>query len=312
MSSSTSSSLTLPSLSLIIGPVEAGVLANAFVTGAFFVQAYIYFTRFPEDRWLFKAVASFLTAFQLAHFVCECAVLWEMTVVAMESPLSLLTIDKPMVAVILLTAIVAFVVQSQSFFVYRLWKISEKSWMPTTCGVFLTCLRHVPGLMTVAKACIYPEAMEYYSRAHISIILAFASAFISDIWVSSVIAYYLWTKRRIGTFSTTSRIIDRLILWTVETGLCICLISSLSLILFLAQPHNYVWISAYALFGSVYANALMAALNGRWILHNRSHADVYKAAGNANDSEHSTERAWENPNKHAVIGIRQEIEMEIR
>ncbi|EIW78844.1 hypothetical protein CONPUDRAFT_74435 [Coniophora puteana RWD-64-598 SS2] len=273
MSSSTSSSLPLPSPSLIVGPVEAGVLANAFVTGAFFVQAYIYFTRFPEDRWLFKAVASFLMALQLAHFVCECAVLWDMTVVAMESPLSLLTIDKPMIAVILLTAIVAFVVQ-------------------------------VPGLMTVAKACIYPEAMEYYPRAHISIILAFVSAFISDIWVSSVIAYYLWTKRRIGTFATTSRIIDRLILWTV--------VSRYFIMAFLAQPHNYVWMSAYALFGSVYANALMAALNGRWILHNRSHADVYKAADSANESEHGTEKAWENPNKHAVIGIRQEIEMEIR
>ncbi|EIW78775.1 hypothetical protein CONPUDRAFT_74383 [Coniophora puteana RWD-64-598 SS2] len=102
--------------SLLVGPAEAGILANAFLTGAFFVQSYIYFTKFSEDKWPFKVVGP-------------------------------------------------------------------------SAGAFL-------------KAFAIPEAMEYWPRERTTLILVFVSIFVSDVWISSTIAFYLWTKRKGGNFAT--------------------------------------------------------------------------------------------------------------
>ncbi|EIW74543.1 hypothetical protein CONPUDRAFT_147589 [Coniophora puteana RWD-64-598 SS2] len=229
--------------SLIVGPIEAGALGNGFLTGAFCVQAYIYFTRFSADKRSFKAMALILLLLQLAHFASGCFLSWNMTVSAVEDPLSLLwDVTVPISVVTLLTMLLAFVVQ-----------LSEKAWIPAIIGMFLICLRQIPAYVLFDTSTV-EDVLAYRDRQTL-LVLAFTSALISDAWMTFIVVYYLWRKQK-DMNSERERLVH--------------------LLDFSARSSYNIWLSIYILFGSVYANVMMSTMNGRWILRHHSEVIIYQ------------------------------------
>lgn len=52
--------------------------------------------------------------------------------------------------------------------------------------------------------------------------------------------------------------IDRLVLWTIETGLITSLVAVLVISFFLAMKETYIWVGLYTILASVNGNSLLA------------------------------------------------------
>ncbi|KAG1783014.1 hypothetical protein EV702DRAFT_1059582 [Suillus placidus] len=70
---------------------------------------------------------------------------------------------------------------------------------------------------------------------------------------------------------------DRLVLWTMETGLIASLVAVLVMSFFLAMKNNYIWIGLYAILASVNANSLLASLNGRLMFRKMQNESLHMA-----------------------------------
>ncbi|KDR74777.1 hypothetical protein GALMADRAFT_157357 [Galerina marginata CBS 339.88] len=86
-----------------------------------------------------------------------------------------------------------------------------------------------------------------------------------DIIVTMNLAYYLLKSRKPNS-QKNSLIIDKVIAWTIQSGLVSSLTGLGMLICFLAMPNNYIWLSIFLFLSRIFSTSLLASLNGRMIL----------------------------------------------
>ncbi|TFK95536.1 hypothetical protein BDV98DRAFT_608870 [Pterulicium gracile] len=63
--------------------------------------------------------------------------------------------------------------------------------------------------------------------------------------------------------SSTARAIDKLIVFTIESGCVTGLLSFVNMICLITMPHNWIWLAIHIILPKVYADAFLASLNGR-------------------------------------------------
>ncbi|EIW74535.1 hypothetical protein CONPUDRAFT_77837 [Coniophora puteana RWD-64-598 SS2] len=199
-----------PSIStVLVAPLEAGVLANTFLTGTFFVQAYVYFTRFSEDKWPFKTV--------LGNCASEGAFLWDMTILALKSPLDLLTLPNSMMAVIVMINCTALLVQA------CFCALLCENWSNYIQVVFrlstVEDLKEVLGPHDIGFVLYVPptDLMVFWTRIRTTTTVTFSIVFASDLWITLATSYYLQKSRRSSAFSPTNLgfVFNRLTIWTI-------------------------------------------------------------------------------------------------
>jgi len=73
----------------------------------------------------------------------------------------------------------------------------------------------------------------------------------------------LMRARKLCTVKSTETMIDRLLVTTIETGAITFIVACVQLILYLKSPDTFVYLTTTYLLGTLYANVLLATLNGR-------------------------------------------------
>ncbi|KAF7430247.1 hypothetical protein PC9H_005949 [Pleurotus ostreatus] len=123
------------------------------------------------------------------------------------------------------------------------------TYFPTTGGIW-TCI-------TVATIRVFSRKPELHWPA-LTWLLASA---IADALITSTLVYSLY-KRKTG-FKDTDNVIERVIRFTIQTGMITALFAILDVVFFLVSPHttlNFIWDLAL---GKLYSNVLMSTLNSR-------------------------------------------------
>ncbi|KAF5344459.1 hypothetical protein D9758_014128 [Tetrapyrgos nigripes] len=87
----------------------------------------------------------------------------------------------------------------------------------------------------------------------------------TDILIALSLFFLLQSMRkRIGTESSVMvQVVDTLTLYTLETGLLTCVLTTASLICWLIMPTNLVFLGLHFVIAKLYANSLLASLNTR-------------------------------------------------
>ncbi|KAG2110780.1 hypothetical protein BD769DRAFT_79298 [Suillus cothurnatus] len=254
----------------MVGPVVLGALVNACLFGGFVVQTYIYYANFPNDHRVMKFTVAVIFASQIAHLICVSATLWKAAVSGYGNPLTLLIFPQGADAAILFTAITGALVESS--FVFRLWKLSKALTLPLISLVLCLLAQSIALVMTV-KAFAMTNLVIFEIDENRLITLSLTSRLVCELTLTLSMVWYL-RKQRSSTFLRTTTIIDRLVLWTLETGLITSLVVAFIMGFFLAMKQNYIWVSIYANLATVNANSLLASLNGRLILRSVPNASL--------------------------------------
>ncbi|KAJ7055003.1 hypothetical protein C8F01DRAFT_1160651 [Mycena amicta] len=245
-----------------LGALLIGTLCGAILYGVTTMQAYIYFTRFPDDHWMIKSTVCFIWMAESAHVGAVSHTLYTLLVLDYGHPERLL--ERPprsIIGYIFLTVSIAVCVQI--FFAYRIYILSKSRIIPFITYT-LSFVRFVLGTSLFAVGLSVKSVTEFGTKWQWLGITMWSLSAAEDVTITATLVYLLWRQK--GGVKTTNAFLDKIIKWSIETGLLTCSFSLITVILFHKMPDNFIWIAFSTLEARMFSNSLFASLNSRSVL----------------------------------------------
>jgi hypothetical protein len=250
--------------SLVIGPIQVCGLLSAALFGCLACQSYWYFARFRNDHLALKATVSAVILLQLGHFICIILTLWTMTVSTYGDPSQLTVLPLATDLLVPFSGLTVFI--TQSFYAFRLWRLTGNVFLPILCQIFSVIAQTSTFVLT-------GTIMNITVFGHSQIILielTFVARAVCDLSTTAGIAWSL-KKKRNPDIKDTVTMIDRLIKWTIETGLVTSLMAlTLATWLLTLDQQSFLWIGLWLLWPDVVGISLLISLNRRLLLRDRA------------------------------------------
>ncbi|KAJ8586654.1 hypothetical protein M405DRAFT_935241 [Rhizopogon salebrosus TDB-379] len=257
---------------LIIGPVVLSALVNASFFGCLVIQTYFYYVNFAKDHRTIKLMVAVVFAMQIGHLIGVSATLWNTAVSAYDDPSKLQVFPLATDATILFTCITGGIVES--YFSFRLWKLSKRLLLPLF-SLALCLVAQCLSLVIAVFAFSMTSVAEFSVNQNTLITVSLTSQAVYDLITAMGLVWYLMKQR---STALSRSIIERLVLWTIETGLVSSMVAILFVSFFIAMKETYIWVGFYGIIANVNANCLLASLNGRLVVRNLANEALRRQA----------------------------------
>ncbi|PPR03979.1 hypothetical protein CVT26_001052, partial [Gymnopilus dilepis] len=250
------------------GATFVGLVLASILYGITSLQLYIYFIKYPHDPKRLKALVSHAVSFPFspdrfaiqALTVCHellrysgwfrlldttslvlvCSGVYQYLILGIENPLIRLDVN--------------------SFLGARVWSVCNKSLVLAIIIGILACsifgAHHCQMLLSL-KVVTWSEERLMKPLALAGTVLSV----LTDSLISGVLCTYLASQKI--TKTSLRKIVRRVIIFAVNTGLVSSLLSIMNTVMFLAFPNTMLFLATDFIFGKVYANCLFANLNSR-------------------------------------------------
>ncbi|KAF7300453.1 Delta-9 fatty acid desaturase protein [Mycena chlorophos] len=163
----------------------------------------------------------------------------------------------------------------QSFFAFRIWVLGLTTgsvafkiipvWLWTSEFVYLMASAAATGLAFEA-----PSLPGFLVTDGWLVFTAWILNLVNDTTITASLVVLLVLNRSRGVQKTTA-LVDKLITWTIETGLVTSLFSVLNLIFYVRQRSSFIWLGIQFVKARLFANSLLASLNSRTTLRDLDH-----------------------------------------
>ncbi|KAJ7626271.1 hypothetical protein DFH06DRAFT_1228419 [Mycena polygramma] len=250
----------LSELDLSLGALEVGVLLSSTLWGVTTVQLYIYLTSPNKDPLWTRGLVYIVWLLETLHTVFAWAYIYRLTVTFYGIPAALGESYWALDISSLFDGIIGAMVQM--FFAFRIhmfshmWHITLVSWLGSllqlACTIGVTVLS---GRVSVAQF-----GVQYGWLVESILIINL----IVDIVNTSALTYYL-NRGRTG-FKGTDRVLEKLVVWTIETGLITAIAAAVQLAVFKLLPTSALWIGISLFYAKLYSNSFYAILNSRSVI----------------------------------------------
>ncbi|EIM83304.1 uncharacterized protein STEHIDRAFT_141116 [Stereum hirsutum FP-91666 SS1] len=263
-----------------LGPLfESVVLTTLLYGGEFFLldrlafsanpkmivsclQVWLYFRKYgTKDSWVMRTAVALVMIFDTCQQAMNSATVYFYVVTGHDDPTILLTLYKPLIAQAVPGALVALFVQL--FFVWRIWKLSNGAWYgyPITGFLAVLTVASFAVLITYFVKAVALDTVPELSEIETLTTTANVIAAVTDIAISCAIIFML-NRARTG-FRTTNSMINRLVTFSLNTGLVTSVDALIAAITLKVWPNTYIYMLFYLMLGRLYTNSLMATLNSR-------------------------------------------------
>lgn len=263
-------------LSLSWGSLLAGTFASLILYGVSILQTFIYYVQYPKDRTPLKLLVAVVLLLDTLHQFLACAGLWSYLVQYYGDFANLAVMHPPLLLATVVTSLVSFVVQS--FFIWRIWSLSTGhfKWiiplilMPfVTAQPVLSIYYTVKGLITPAIEAVSGPLLTTVANA------SNGTAAAVDITIAIMLCVLL-AMGRTGFSGRTDRMLLRLIIVSVNTGIWTALFGLLAVILLVTLPQDLVFSGFYFPLCTLYCNMLLASLNVRRFVSSTDAGEPYQ------------------------------------
>ncbi|KAJ7122401.1 hypothetical protein C8R44DRAFT_876699 [Mycena epipterygia] len=224
-------------LNITLGAFQIGVLISYALFGVTTAQVYIYHRQdFTEDSRKLKYLVTFVWLCEVAHAVCIGATLYEQTVSDYGHPERLVLMPLVFTLAFLFSGAVGVCVQG--FSSLRIYRLTKSSYI----SVFTVILEFLRVAFTV-MAVVYGSqrnltVTSYDSRAAWVLYANWVVSAVNDLVIATTLVWWFHQQRAI----VTNALLDKLIKWTIETGVVTSAATSLSLVLFITMKKGCRWI----------------------------------------------------------------------
>ncbi|KAJ7140591.1 hypothetical protein C8R43DRAFT_1131529 [Mycena crocata] len=249
----------------VLGVMEVGVFLSLVMFGVVALQGYVYFRNCQSDRAGLKLLVGSVLFFELCHSVASCHAIYYFTVVLagvpeLSKPVNTYSLSLTPVFETLITALV------QGFFAYRIRLLSGRIYISLVCWA-LCVLRLLGGLAVAAEGFIdvprEPDYFQLQDNYGWLITAALNVGVVQDLIISGSLCFYIRQMYTPYNLPRSEQLINRLITWTIQTGLITSLTSVAVVISFQTMKHNFVWLALYTFLAKLYSNSLLVSLNAR-------------------------------------------------
>ncbi|KAI6045310.1 hypothetical protein EDC04DRAFT_2637151 [Pisolithus marmoratus] len=281
-------SATVPTVSVDLslgwGSMLAGIFASLILYGVSILQTFIYYVQYPKDRTSLKFLVFAVFLLDTLHQFLACAGIWSYLVQYYGDFANLLVMHPPLLLATVVTSLVSFTVQS--FFVWRIWSLSRghPKWIiPLILMPFVIAQPDytVEGLITpTVEAVSGPLLMKLANASN-------GTAAAVDVTIAITLCTLL-AMGRTGFSDRTERILFRLIIVSVNTGLWTALFGLLAVILLVTLPQDLVFSGLYFPLCTLYCNTLLATLNVRRFVRSTDVGGAYQLPSVTSNSKAKT------------------------
>ncbi|KAF8194404.1 hypothetical protein K438DRAFT_1934601 [Mycena galopus ATCC 62051] len=252
---------------------QIGVLISYVLLGVTTIQVYIYYIRFPEDTFKVKALVAFVYLCEVGHAICLGDTLYILTISDYAHPRPERIcggVPKSFPVATFLSGIIGGSVQG--FFAFRVYRLSKKLLVPISCWV-MSALRVVMATVICVTLLRATSLVTYEVQWKWALTTLWSVSIVHDLTVTATLVAILMGERD-NAYKRTAALVDRLILYTIETGMLTSMSSIAALACFVAMPANFIWTTLFALNArvltvivpKVMSNSLLASLNSRTTL----------------------------------------------
>ncbi|KAI0828860.1 hypothetical protein BC628DRAFT_1171745 [Trametes gibbosa] len=248
-----------------MGPLLIGVIICAVFYGVSLSQMYYYYTRYPRDPLYLKVLVAAVWCTDTVHqAMISHSVYWYL-VTEFGHPEAVGLLSATMIPEVFFQAFTGLFVQS--FFAARVWKLSGRRLYIVVPVIGLILAEFSVAMAYAVQALSFKTFADLGKIKALSIsINAFAAA--GDVVIALVLCTILQTSKT--GFEKSNLLVNRLIIFSVNTGLLTSVCACISLITVLALPNTFVYICFFFLIGRLYSNSLLATLNARKALRDKS------------------------------------------
>ncbi|KAJ7916147.1 hypothetical protein B0H13DRAFT_2323635 [Mycena leptocephala] len=251
------------SLNTTLGALQIGVLVSYVLFGVTTTQAYIYYSRFPDDSAKLKALVAFVWVCEFGHAICVGHTLYTYTISDYGHPESLaLATPKSLGTAVFFSGVIAASVQG--FFSFRIYALSQKLYISIL-------IWGMAFLRLLACTVMFVGVLDMTSLAHYEtqwgwLLTATWSVSTANDWTITATLVVLLYKQRANVFKRTAALVDKIIAWTIETGMLTSAANIAMLACFVTMEGNLIWLAIVVVGARLFSNSLLASLNSRTTL----------------------------------------------
>ncbi|KAJ7851104.1 hypothetical protein B0H13DRAFT_2086311 [Mycena leptocephala] len=253
-----------PALSLnlntTLGAFQIGALISCVLFGVTITQTYIYYSRFPDDSWKLKALVAFVCVCETAHALCVGHTLYVYTISHYAHPERLVgPLPVSLKTSVLLAGVI--VVCVQGFFSFRIYAFSGKlhACIPIWVMVFLRLLGSIIVFVTALRM---PSLPHFEMQWEWLLTAVWSVGTTNDLIIATTLVVLL-RNQHTDVHQRTAALVEKLILWSIETGILTSAYSITTLACFLTMKENFIWLAFFVVGARVFSSSLLASLNSR-------------------------------------------------
>ncbi|KAI0689429.1 hypothetical protein BC835DRAFT_1529197 [Cytidiella melzeri] len=251
------------------GALLIGGLLAVFFSGIVCTQCFLYFRSFYKDRWRVKALVAALWFLDFLHSTFVVTTVWYYLIDGFNNtkvaPGINWSVSLKQVT-ISITGILTFIIHF--FFAHRVWTLSKSNVWLTGLIMGLAFLRMLSAFGTVIQMSRLHTWVRFHEVAAWSFTTGLVISACVDFLITLSLVYYL-SQSRTG-FSNMDYIIDTIMLYAIENGLLTSISVLASLICWLTMPTNFIFLALHFVISKMYANSLLATLNARRHIQDKS------------------------------------------
>ncbi|TFK91587.1 hypothetical protein K466DRAFT_596008 [Polyporus arcularius HHB13444] len=257
--------MDLPAIDNTVGAWLIGTFIGLILQGVGYNQVYHYCCLYPHDsRWL-KTWVLLVTVVETANSVVAMHACYYNLVVNYGN--TAISTDAPPWSIKLLPAPAGLVAGlTQLFFARRIYKLNKR-FRPiaiiagTLVAAFSGCMIAVTALIWNAPDARTTLQYSWLVSTGCGLILA------GDTLLTTSLIYILRCHR--GGFIRTDSMLDVICMYTVSSGLIVCISNAMSVAFAVTWPENLIYAGNVMVATKLYSNTFLASLNARQSLANR-------------------------------------------
>ncbi|KAF8067014.1 hypothetical protein FPV67DRAFT_1224385 [Lyophyllum atratum] len=248
----------IPALDDTLGSMLIGVIVSAVLYGVSLVQTFWYYMSYPKDVWYLKALVASTVLFDTVHLILISHSVYFYLVSNYFSPEILQKMVWSLLLEALFTGLTGCFVQL--FYTARVWRLSKRN-IPLTGFILVLVVANAGcGTAWVILSLQYGTFERLLKISGLTLTINALSTAV-DILIAATLCIML-NNARTG-FKKSDTIINRLILFVVNTGILTSCCAVASLVSLLASPNTLIYACFYFCIGRLYTNSLLATLNAR-------------------------------------------------
>ncbi|KAF7303660.1 hypothetical protein MIND_00595400 [Mycena indigotica] len=253
---------TASALNLVLGPVVAASFICVFQFGLVCMQAAHYLKTFASDALFVKFTIISLWTLLLGYVICVLQACYVAAVTDFGQPFALIYSPWGDWVALILGGVIDHCVQA--FFVVQIYRATRARYLCIFLGSIVALLQVLSGILNAGllhtRSIAISSADPLYHR--LLLVLFFSDAAI-DLVNAAVLCFYLRKQRESAFSQNTLKLVDQLVVFTLQTGLTTSLVSLATAISFKTAPTNFIWVLFYQAMPCSFVSALLANVNNR-------------------------------------------------
>lgn len=239
-----------------IGALLVGLILSLVLYGVSCAQVWHYYISYPKDKLVLKLLVGGVMLSDTGNLVLICIATYSYLITHFGDIAHLNVVNTPIVAQVLFNGITAVLVQI--FFTWRIYRLSHKNLWLTGSIAFMILVQWACNIgysIVTLQVEFFAQTKKEWTAA-----LDLSQAAL-DVVIAACMVWLLWGSKT--EFTKTNGMIDKLIVFTVNTGLVTSVCAVIAIIMYYAFPNTLIYVAVYINVGRLYCNSLFATLNAR-------------------------------------------------